>query len=192
MSGLERERYGGGRVIVATNALGLGIDVPDIRVVMHVEMPFEMADYAQQSGRAGRDGKRSEAIVVRVAAEGQRRMLLGLGGRGAVDDFVNGQVCRRVILDSEMDGRSNRDRCEEGEEQCDVCQAADEIVEPEDLELSEEDEEIGLRAQEIGVQQIRSRVASRATGEAREVELFRERLQERLSTSHLRLCRARS
>ena len=180
MSGVERERYGGGRVIVATNALGLGIDIPDIRVVMHVEMPFEMADYAQQSGRAGRDGKRSEAIVLRVVAEGQRRMLMGLGGRGAVDDFVNGQVCRRVILDSEMDGRGNRDRCEEGEEPCDVCQAADAMVEAEDSELSEEDEEIGLRAQEIGVQQIRSRVASRAIREAREVELFRERLQERL------------
>jgi hypothetical protein len=48
MSGLERERYGGGRVIVATNALGLGIDVPDIRVVMHVEMP----------GRQSRAGSR--------------------------------------------------------------------------------------------------------------------------------------
>ncbi|KAH7144098.1 P-loop containing nucleoside triphosphate hydrolase protein [Dactylonectria estremocensis] len=66
MSGLRRDQYGDGRVIVATNALGLGIDVPDIRVVLHIEMPFEMADYAQQSGRAGRDGLRSEAIIVRV------------------------------------------------------------------------------------------------------------------------------
>ncbi|KAH7459142.1 hypothetical protein FOMA001_g20253 [Fusarium oxysporum f. sp. matthiolae] len=179
MSGLERERYGGGRVIVATNALGLGIDVPDIRVVMHVEMPFEMADYAQQSGRAGRDGKRSEAIVIRVTAEGQRG-LTGLGSGRTVDDFINGRVCRRVILDSEMDGRDNRDRCEEGEERCDICQAADEVAELEDVELSEEDEEVDLRAQEIGVQQIRSRVANRAIREAREVELLRERLQERL------------
>ncbi|WKT53675.1 hypothetical protein QSH57_004259 [Fusarium oxysporum f. sp. vasinfectum] len=179
MSGLERERYGGGRVIVATNALGLGIDVPDIGVVMHVEMPFEMADYAQQSGRAGRDGKRSEAIVIRVTAEGQRG-LTGLGSGRTVDDFINGRVCRRVILDSEMDGRDNRDRCEEGEERCDICQAADEVAELEDVELSEEDEEVDLRAQEIGVQQIRSRVANRAICEAREVKLLRERLQERL------------
>ncbi|KAH7231628.1 P-loop containing nucleoside triphosphate hydrolase protein, partial [Fusarium redolens] len=63
MSGTKREQYGDGRVIVATNALGLGIDVPDIRAVVHVEMPYRMADYAQQSGRAGRDGQRSEAIV---------------------------------------------------------------------------------------------------------------------------------
>ena len=50
ISGMERERYGRGQVIIATNALGLGIDVPDIRVVIYVEIPFEMADYAQQSG----------------------------------------------------------------------------------------------------------------------------------------------
>jgi superfamily II DNA helicase RecQ len=40
-------------VIVATNALGLGIDVPDIRVVILVDMPATLKDYAQQSGRAG-------------------------------------------------------------------------------------------------------------------------------------------
>ncbi|KAK7413652.1 hypothetical protein QQZ08_012569, partial [Neonectria magnoliae] len=50
MSGLKRDQYGDGRVIVATNALGLGIDVPDICLVLHLEMPLEMADYAQQSG----------------------------------------------------------------------------------------------------------------------------------------------
>lgn len=63
-SAMVRGRYGRGRVTVAANALGLGIDVPSIRVVMYVEIPFTMADYAQQSGRAGRDGQRSEAIVV--------------------------------------------------------------------------------------------------------------------------------
>ncbi|KAM6513757.1 hypothetical protein FALCPG4_014975 [Fusarium falciforme] len=142
MSGIERERYGGGRVIIATNALGLGIDVPDIRVVMHVEMPFEMADYAQQSGRAGRDGKQSEAIVVRVAVEGQARRPTGFGGYGSAEDFVSGRVCRRVVLDSEMDGRVDRDSCEEGEEWCDVCRAAGEEAKLEDLEVSEEDEEV--------------------------------------------------
>jgi hypothetical protein len=71
---------------------------------------------------------------------------MGLRGCGAVDDFVNREVCRRVILDLEMDGRGDWDRCEEGKEQCDVCQAAYAMVAPDDLEISEEDEEIGLRA----------------------------------------------
>jgi superfamily II DNA helicase RecQ len=47
MSGIKREQYGEGCVIVATNALGLGIDVPDIRAVVHVEMPYRLADHAQ-------------------------------------------------------------------------------------------------------------------------------------------------
>lgn len=52
---------------MATNTLGLGIDVPDIRVVVYVEMPRTVADYAQQRRRAGRDGQRSEAIVIRLS-----------------------------------------------------------------------------------------------------------------------------
>jgi superfamily II DNA helicase RecQ len=46
--GVRRDQEGEGRVIVATNALGLGIDIPDIRVVIHVDMPTTMEDYAQQ------------------------------------------------------------------------------------------------------------------------------------------------
>jgi superfamily II DNA helicase RecQ len=44
-------------VIVATNVLGLGADIPDIRVVIHVGMPRKLRDYAQESGRAGRDAR---------------------------------------------------------------------------------------------------------------------------------------
>jgi superfamily II DNA helicase RecQ len=52
------------RVVVATNALGLGIDVGDTRVVIHAQMPKDLADYVQESGRAGRDGAPSESIVL--------------------------------------------------------------------------------------------------------------------------------
>lgn len=53
------------RVFVATNALGLGIDAPYIRVVVHVGVRSKIRDYGQESGRAGRDGHKSEAIVLR-------------------------------------------------------------------------------------------------------------------------------
>jgi len=52
------------RVISATNALGLGVDIPDIRVVIHAGQPQKLRDYAQESGRAGRDRENSKAIIV--------------------------------------------------------------------------------------------------------------------------------
>ncbi|KAH6986770.1 hypothetical protein EDB80DRAFT_690898 [Ilyonectria destructans] len=66
MSGLGRDQYGEERVIVAINILSLGINIPDIRIVLYVEMPFKIADYIQQSGQAGRDRLQSEAIIVQV------------------------------------------------------------------------------------------------------------------------------
>jgi hypothetical protein len=87
-----------------------------------------------------------------------------------------------VVLDSEMDGRADRERCEEGEEWCDVCQAASKEAEADESEVKEEDEEVGIREQDMQVQLIRSRVRNRASKEAREVELFKERLEERLSS----------
>ena len=53
-----------GRVVVATNAFGLGIDRPDVRVVIHIGPIYQMRSYSQESGRAGRDGQRSEAIIL--------------------------------------------------------------------------------------------------------------------------------
>jgi superfamily II DNA helicase RecQ len=53
-----------GRVVVASNAFGLGIDQPDVRVVIHVGPIYRMRDYGQESGRGGRDGQRSEAVIL--------------------------------------------------------------------------------------------------------------------------------
>ena len=52
------------RVISAINALGLGVDIPDIRVVIHAGQLRKLRDYAQESGWAGRDRENSEAIIV--------------------------------------------------------------------------------------------------------------------------------
>jgi ATP-dependent DNA helicase RecQ len=52
------------RVIIATNTLGLGIDISDIQVVIYAGAPRKIRDYAQESRQAGRDRLASEAIII--------------------------------------------------------------------------------------------------------------------------------
>ena len=163
-----------GQVIVATNSLGAGIDIPDIRVVVHAGAPQQLRDYAQQSGRAGRDGQAAEAVIVLQGRPGQlqRQAKAGLGERAGkklseragkkqgerrdggreqhedMDEFLSGQSCRRVVLDRILDGRKDRLGCEDGEEACDICekQRLEEAFEA----LERQDEEEAGRAAASG------------------------------------------
>jgi superfamily II DNA helicase RecQ len=137
------------RIILATSALGMGVDVPDIRCIIHIDWPFSVLDYAQESGRAGRDGLPSEAVM--IVQDGDQRAAKDRQDekeQALVQSYVGesgAAQCRRVVLDGYLDRREvERAGCEEGEERCDVCQEK-EVEE----EAEEQDSEDPSKAEEI-------------------------------------------
>lgn len=78
------------RIVVATNAFGMGIDKPDVRVVIHIDMPDSIEAYFQEAGRAGRDGRRSYAILLH--SPGDKRII----NKRISDQFPDKDYIRNV------------------------------------------------------------------------------------------------
>ncbi len=118
------------RVLVATNAFGMGVDLPDIRVVAHFQCPGSLEAYYQEAGRAGRDGEAATCVLFMSDADlVTQRRLSGSGHAvgdvqrskhdplALVERYASDLACRQISLVSHFTGMDNHQPCG----CCDVC-----------------------------------------------------------------------
>jgi ATP-dependent DNA helicase RecQ len=94
-------------VLVATSAFGMGIDLPDVRMVLHVEAPGTLESYVQQAGRAGRDGQSAECWLAFSPADKRVHDRLrgnkpDAGGFERVAAYAYGALCRQQVIASHL------------------------------------------------------------------------------------------
>ena len=110
--------------IIATSSLGLGLDIPNARAIIHIERPYSLLDYAQESGRAGRDQIPSESIILDLISNSNQPQRHLTRNQRLENDILSeymGSQCRRKILSKYLDDLESN--CSENDEKCDICKS---------------------------------------------------------------------
>ena len=87
----ERFRTGDARIMVATSAFGMGVNIPDIRLVVVSQLPFSIASFYQMAGRAGRDGNKAKVLLLYNGSDFQLNL-----------DIISGKDERAIRAADEM------------------------------------------------------------------------------------------
>jgi ATP-dependent DNA helicase RecQ len=137
-TGLARERaqaafaLGRTRVLVATSAFGMGVDYPDVRVIVHFQAPGSLEAYYQEAGRAGRDGEPGHCLMLFGDADlvTQRRLHDGAHGDRhdaallALERYANAATCRQQILCAHFTASDDHAVCA----RCDACRDPEAVL----------------------------------------------------------------
>ena len=110
---------------MATSALSVGFDYPHVRLVIHVDEPSSLVDFAQESGRAGRDGKEAYSLVLLSRTWKSEASGSAVVERRALHRYLLGRDCRQTCLSEHLDSEPYWRHCQATEDDvlCDVCSA---------------------------------------------------------------------
>jgi ATP-dependent DNA helicase RecQ len=131
----QKFQSGSTPVLVATSAFGMGIDMPDVRLVLHVEAPGTLESYVQQAGRAGRDGSPAECWLAFSPADARIHERLrgnkptpgSIDGFRALEHYAYAAVCRQLLIATHLESSASG-----------PCGACDVCLEPAAVEVQRE------------------------------------------------------
>lgn len=117
-----------GGCVVATTALGTGVNYPGIELTVHAGLPYGLIDFAQESGRAGRGGEQVDSLILAEAGweakereRRRRRRQEWSRDEEALLEFVNTSGCRRLVLGQYFDEGITQDCISGNMAHCDRC-----------------------------------------------------------------------